>query len=289
MFTTILSILGVIGFFIDNSIMLYIGMFAVIIEDIIGFATKKLKSLSSLFVTILIGILLSFLGIDILKSIALCICIEQIIMIIGGIILLKNNKIINSNSDNKYSYFYVNDCVEMNQLINKWSKLPGFTSRKRRILILDDFDNLQTTTAKTIFLFNLILDMSDEYNVFRSYMNTLQIIDKEYVKESNRFLKYNNQCLEKANYILSVLNNEPSFKIYLNTVFILLFDFKMLYTTLTTIQNKIESHLNKGNEKLEDFVLINADCIQLMNFTEDCAFHFQQLQEIINNNEEIKK
>lgn len=86
--TTIVSILGIIGFYINNFILLYLGLFSAIIEHSIGIYTGEEKSLITVWFALLIALGFIFSGMNWLKAIAICLCFENVLCFILGSILM---------------------------------------------------------------------------------------------------------------------------------------------------------------------------------------------------------
>lgn len=115
----ILSGIGIYGFFIGNFILSYIALIAIFLEYIIGIITKQLKSPAITFwISIIIGIVLYINDVaSIWACLAVCMCIENVIMFICGIIYMlfihakshkKNNtELLNNNLINKKSIIAV--------------------------------------------------------------------------------------------------------------------------------------------------------------------------------------
>lgn len=88
---TLLSVLGIYGFYSDNYIFLIIGSIAVIFETIIGLITGELKGL---FIEIIASIIGIFFTKNILVGIGVGLCYESIIMSICGWFMVLINMII---------------------------------------------------------------------------------------------------------------------------------------------------------------------------------------------------
>ena len=99
--STILSSLGIYGFFCGNMFLLYIGMVSVILEHVIGIYTGQEKSLSTVWIAILVSFGMMIGGINWLQALALCLCFEGTVCFVLGIVLMLfvNNAI--QKSDNE--------------------------------------------------------------------------------------------------------------------------------------------------------------------------------------------
>lgn len=85
----VFSFLGIICAFFNFHLFIYIGAIFSIVEHILGKITGQLKSFNTLFFTIFIGLLISYLmQNDLLYIICICLCIENITNLIGGIIFV---------------------------------------------------------------------------------------------------------------------------------------------------------------------------------------------------------
>ena len=80
--------IGIIGFYLDNFILMIIANVLLILENLRGFLTGQLKSMFSNFICVFIGILISFIfHISWIKGITILLCFGSAILYIGGIIL----------------------------------------------------------------------------------------------------------------------------------------------------------------------------------------------------------
>lgn len=98
--TFIFSILGIIGFYNNNDILLYIGMVMVLFEMIIGILSGQLRTIGTYILASIIGVIFTQ---NIIKGIAIGLCFESVIMTIGGWLLLILGAIFlkNDKGDNK--------------------------------------------------------------------------------------------------------------------------------------------------------------------------------------------
>ena len=84
----ILSLVGIYGFYNGLVYLTIIGMVATIIENIIGYFTGENRSFNLIWLPIIIGVILSFYGNNLLTSIAVCFCFENAIMFSLGLIVV---------------------------------------------------------------------------------------------------------------------------------------------------------------------------------------------------------
>ncbi len=95
-FCTVLSIVGIYGYFIDNNILLIVGVGSIIIELLYGIFTKKLKTITPFVISIAIGITCCK---NIWKGIGIGLCFCHIIMFLPGFILMAIAMIFNKNKN----------------------------------------------------------------------------------------------------------------------------------------------------------------------------------------------
>ena len=86
--TFIFSTIGIYGFYTNNFIFLYFGLSFVIIQHIIGIVTGKEKSLSIVWIAIIVAVGLTISGMNFLTAIAICLCFENTILFIPALILM---------------------------------------------------------------------------------------------------------------------------------------------------------------------------------------------------------
>lgn len=82
---TILSAVGIYGYFIDNNILFVLGITAIIIELLFGIITNKLKSITPFIISSVIGIICCR---NLWVGIGIGLCFGSVIMFLLGIILL---------------------------------------------------------------------------------------------------------------------------------------------------------------------------------------------------------
>lgn len=75
--TFIFSILGIIGFYSNNNIFLYIGMAMVLFEMIIGILSGQLRTIGTYILASIIGIIFTK---EFIVGIAIGLCYESVIM-----------------------------------------------------------------------------------------------------------------------------------------------------------------------------------------------------------------
>lgn len=89
-------IIGIVGFYFDSFILMLIANTLLVLENLRGFFTGQVKSLSGVFTCIFIGILISLVfNISWIKGITIVFCFGTAILYIGSIILsmiFKENK-----------------------------------------------------------------------------------------------------------------------------------------------------------------------------------------------------
>ena len=81
----VLPAIGIYGYYSDNYILLYIGAAITIFEIIIEICTDQLKSLYTIFLACILGIIITK---DFLIGCCIGICFESIISAVFGLILL---------------------------------------------------------------------------------------------------------------------------------------------------------------------------------------------------------
>ena len=84
----ILSSLGIYGFFNDISTLLYIALAAVLFEYLLGYFSGQLKNLGGMWFAIICALGMITAGYNWLIAISLCLCFENIISFILGLILM---------------------------------------------------------------------------------------------------------------------------------------------------------------------------------------------------------
>lgn len=97
----ILCGVGIYGFYNGMIILTYVGMVAAILEVVIGIVSGELKSLSSIWFCVLLAIGATFAGQNFFSSLAICLCYENIIMWIAGIIFMIYNYKLMTKYENK--------------------------------------------------------------------------------------------------------------------------------------------------------------------------------------------
>lgn len=100
----ILSSLGIYGFFTNNLFFLYIALVAIILEYLIGYFSAQLKSLAPIWLTFIVAFGMICAGFNWLIAISICLCFENVILFILGIIMmiiiyLRAKKIENQNEN----------------------------------------------------------------------------------------------------------------------------------------------------------------------------------------------
>lgn len=83
----IFCILGIYGYFDGNIILTYIGLILAVLEHIWGITSGQQKGFSTGWIAIICAIGMSCGGYNILESIAICMCFENVIIFSLGILL----------------------------------------------------------------------------------------------------------------------------------------------------------------------------------------------------------
>ncbi len=281
--TTIFSILGIYGFFANNIFLLCLGMFINIVENILEVILKKQKNMLTLFLAIFIGFILSLTGNNTFHCIALCICMEDVIMCLCSIPLYF--KFVSANNVIQ-RYFYANDCYEFGKLIEKWHTLPQFSTIKDRILDLNDFESLQTYTAKIVFLFNLMLDISDKLNYIHQLDNTVKLTNNSFILQIDVEIDKTREKLRKAKEIVNSFEREPYFRVYYEQCKKILHLFYKKMDILDTMNYKIKDITHNGN--IPQNILsysFQSETDELFNITNNLSEALVTFQDIINNND----
>ena len=287
----IISILGIGGFFTDIDFLLYFAMLFVIVEYIVELVSGRLKSASTLFAAIFIGILLSFFDINIFDSIAFCICIENLIMTVTGLWFMyklgKSNQPSPNfiNTDKPTGLFASENCLEILDLVlNKWSHLPNSNSIYR-VKDLQDFYNLITATSKIVIVFNLLLDLDTVYTNIRIYMNKVKTINEEYVVNTNSLL---NDYIIMLKYIIDYckfLENDPYFDTYKEAVQDVIDMHIRLMQQVNQIISTVTEQL-KNNATVQKIIDVTyGDCSELMKITDIYTNCFDKLDKIVYQND----
>ena len=87
--SALMSIIGIIGFFSEALFLTYIAAVVCVIENIFGVVTGQQKSFSTLIIAIIIGIGVAMGNqMEILDGVAIAVCFENVIMQVGGLILI---------------------------------------------------------------------------------------------------------------------------------------------------------------------------------------------------------
>lgn len=180
----------------------------------------------------------------------------------------------------KSKFFYTENCTEMQNLIQIWQSENS--DYKYRILDLDSYKKLKTATAKIVFLFNLMLDMSDTYNNFRNYMNNLSTINNEYIKLSSIFLTTFNEYLTISEIIYDNLKDVEFFEDYKSIIYDILSCYKQISSSISTIQNKFQTQLIFGTTSVNS---VDNEVKTLVSLTQQNSNNFEILNNIINENE----
>ncbi len=84
----IFAVLGIYGFYTANIVLLYLGMSFTILEHIIGIISGQQKGLGTVWLALFICLILIINGVNWLQSIAICLCFENVISFVLGLILL---------------------------------------------------------------------------------------------------------------------------------------------------------------------------------------------------------
>lgn len=84
----ILSSLGIYGFFTNNLYFLHIALVAIILEYLIGYFSGQLKKLMPPYFTLIAIFYMICAGFNWLIAISVCLCFENVILFILGIIMM---------------------------------------------------------------------------------------------------------------------------------------------------------------------------------------------------------
>ena len=88
--SSIVAAAGIVGFFTGFYWLTFLGCIIAIVVYVVGLVSGSLKSggLTTLFIAIIIAVILSINGLPFLLSVALCICFENVVLFLAGLILL---------------------------------------------------------------------------------------------------------------------------------------------------------------------------------------------------------
>lgn len=126
-FISIFCLVALINYFNGTTFLIFIGLTLDIIETIILIYTKQLKNLTTKWLAILIALGMTFGGANLFEAISLCICFENVICFVLGLILIiivlffkRNHKsiITNINLEQENENLYI---------INELSKKSGLS------------------------------------------------------------------------------------------------------------------------------------------------------------------
>ena len=84
----IFCIIGIVGFFNDIMWLTYLGMGIAIVDHILGIASGAQKSLTTLWIALLVSVLVSGSCNSLLDAVAICIWFENVICFSLGILLM---------------------------------------------------------------------------------------------------------------------------------------------------------------------------------------------------------
>ena len=278
----IMCTLGIIISFFDNFIFLYIGAVINVLEHILGRITGELKSLNTLILSFILACIVSlFFKTNLIDTIEIFICIESILNFVLGIVLINYRK----KNMKTFEYFYIDGCIEFEALTQSW-KEENKEKNIFRIKDVNDYEKLQTYTAKIVFLFNLLLDISDMYSSIRIYLNNSNedIINtnfNEYMEILQNSIAEYNIKLNKAIDIFDKLSNIQYFRYYVDAVQNCLINYNDIYILLNDIYNKIFT-ARIINCNLDTY--LNEDIRQLIEITDKLSLNLKQVQNVINEN-----
>lgn len=83
----IFAVLGILGFYFGNITLTYIGAIIGVIENIIAFSIGEQKGFSTLIIAGIIAYFISFNSIPFIIALSICICFENVICFVLGLIL----------------------------------------------------------------------------------------------------------------------------------------------------------------------------------------------------------
>lgn len=188
-------------------------------------------------------------------------------------------------------YFYYENCVEFVELVLNWQKNPDYnetTFNNGRIYNVDGYINLQTVTAKIVFLFNLILDISDFSNVYRMTISMEKEINTKFLNDCDIFL---NEIIEPritASYNLDeVLKDEAYFSNYKESIKNILSLYDDLIRVYQSMNTRIKTNIIMGMSINSAIASIESRIQKAMQITDECAKEMIDLQSRIDlhNNE----
>lgn len=84
----IFCVLGIYGYYDGNFLLTYIGAMLWIIQEFIGISTSQQKGCTTTIISMLIGIALTIAGNNFFQSISVCLCFENVICFVGGLIFM---------------------------------------------------------------------------------------------------------------------------------------------------------------------------------------------------------
>lgn len=100
--TLIFSIIGLVGFYNSNYTLTIIAAVLYILENLRGYFTGQLKSLSTIFWAAFIGFIIGKANNNIFPTICVALCYEDIIMSVLSIpLLIFASKAVDKNNENK--------------------------------------------------------------------------------------------------------------------------------------------------------------------------------------------
>ena len=194
-----------------------------------------------------------------------------------GILSKINIKKVNNNSN----YFYINYCLEFKDLISYWNSTYTESDNKR-IKNLEDYGKLKTQTSKIVFLFNLLLDISEVNSYIRIYMAKVPSINSEYFSTVKNCLSLLKNDLDKSMEIYEDISEDLYFEVYKETVYTCICEFNDVYIFLEKMNDSMFTNIVCGIKNILD---IPPYFQELSIATDKVGKTFEELQEIINKND----
>lgn len=84
----IFCILGIYGYYSGNLFLTYLGLILAVLEHVIGISTGEEKGLTSVWIAFFCALVMTFAGNNFIKSIAICMCFENVICFVLGMIMI---------------------------------------------------------------------------------------------------------------------------------------------------------------------------------------------------------
>lgn len=263
--STIFCLLGILVFiFSGSTIFLIIGAILNILEQVLGRLSGELKSLITLFFAIFIGLIISlFVEIPMFTCILFCICLEDVINLIGGSLLV----------------YKINTTIDKSNNMNELNIQKNGLTR----MTIDDYNKIQNNDDKLNFFYNRLVEITNIVFEIRVLISKKNIYDNDFLSQYDIKLKDLSYYLMFVNKMFDdISNNNLTYSTdEKNAINYIIDDIKALVRLYNDGRNLIEQYLRAvgTNPNISHSLSDCSDLIVIV--TERLSKHLNLLDDIL--------